>query len=155
MLGDKFLRGLATFASEEHSSSIYSTSTATVDASNMNSTSSSSETLHKYSSSNNLHQLDAQNLVDPSSDPTSATSTPSKKGRRPLKLLSKDAQEMVASFFDDLQRENSDSFLPDNSPPSTHVATCNNSTGSEPDGRIFSNTKAVFLRGLRGEEECT
>ena len=151
MLGDKFLRGLATFASEEHSSSIYSTATA--DTSNMNSTSSSSEILRQYPSSTNLHQLDAQNLVNPSSDPTSATSTPSKKGRRPLKRLSKDAQEMVASFFDDLQRENSDSFLPDNLPPSTHVATCNNS--SEPDGRIFSNTKAVFLRGLRGEEECT
>lgn len=155
MLGDKFLRGLATFASEEHSSSIYSTATA--GTYKMNSTSSSSEALRQYSSSTNLHQLDAQNLVDPSgtmidSDPTSA-STPSKKGRRPLKRLSKDAQEMVASFFDDLQRENSDGFLLDNSPPSMHVATCKNS--SEPDGRIFSNTKAVFLRGLRGEEECT
>ena len=156
MLGDKFLRGLATFSSEEHSSSIYSTATA--DTANTNSTSSSSETIRQYSSFTNLHQFDAQNLVDPSgtkidTNMPSATSTPSKKGRRPLKRLSKDAQEMVASFFDDLQRENSDSFLPDNLPPSTHVATCNNS--SEPDGRIFSNTKAVFLRGLRGEEECT
>ena len=156
MLGDKFLQGLATFASEEYSSSTYSTATA--DTYKMHSNSSSSEALPQYSSSTNLHQLDSQNLVGPSgtkinSDPASATSTPSKKGRRPLKRLSKDAQDMVASFFDDLQRENSDGFLLDNSPPSTHVATWNNS--SEPDGRIFSNTKAVFLRGLRGEEECT
>ena len=156
MLGDKFLRGLATFASEEHSS------TATADTYNMNSTSSSSVTLRQYSSSTNLRQLDAQNLVNPSdtkidtsTDLSSSTSTPSKKGRRPLKRLSKDAQEMVASFFDELLRENSDSFLSDNSTPSssTHVATCNNN--SEPDGRIFSNTKAVFLRGLQCEEECT
>ena len=150
VLGDKFLRGLATFASEEHSSSIYSTATADT---HVNSTSSSSEVLRQYSSSTNLAELSSAG-TDTDLSP-SATSTPT-KGQRRLKRLSKDAQEMVAGFLGDLQRENSDNFLSDDSTPSIHVAFSKNTCGPADTSRsIFSNTKAVLLRGLRGEEECT
>ena len=79
-LGDKFLRGLATFASEEHSSSIYSTATAVT---HVNSISSLPEETPQYPSSSNLRQLDEQNLEESSgtkihveTDPSSRSSSP-------------------------------------------------------------------------------